>query len=223
MVGAGFVFGVGSVVDLVFLEATLVHLRVYQVEGNAAASEAGSVDEFRLEVCAADDAAEFDGDGAVAVPGSGLGAVGVLLGDTGVGLCCDGPDWDAQWAHWTEELPICGVTVGGMSYGCRATRSQVSKARPGAPGVCGGIRMETQVLRLPTPAMKTYRWGPRMRCAARRMTGLLGRAADEFCVFYTCRADCCRGTGCGAVEEYRALRAGVDGCVFGAGAAVSGS
>ena len=103
----------GSVLDLVLLEVDALDLRLYLDARNAAPAPPRPADELRLEVRAALHAAQPDGDGAVALPGRGLAALGLLLGDSGRGLCGHGPPGDAQRALWPEELSLCGVSAVG--------------------------------------------------------------------------------------------------------------
>ena len=80
----------GSVVDLVLLQVDAFDLRLHLDAGNAAAAEAGSVDELCLEVCPAHVPAESDGRGVVALHGRWLAALGGLFGDSAGGLCRPG-------------------------------------------------------------------------------------------------------------------------------------
>jgi hypothetical protein len=59
----------GSIMDLVLREIVYIDVRVYLAARNAAATQAGSADEFRLEVCAADVPAESVCRSALAVYG----------------------------------------------------------------------------------------------------------------------------------------------------------
>ena len=65
-----------------FAKVCDLDLRVHLDARNAAAVAAGPADEFCMEVCAADDADQPDGGGALAVHGRGLAALGGLLGDS---------------------------------------------------------------------------------------------------------------------------------------------
>ncbi len=70
-----------ALVDLVLLQGDAFDLRIDLAARNAAALAAGPVDEFCVEVCAADDAAQSVCCRAVAIHGRGLDAMGGVLGD----------------------------------------------------------------------------------------------------------------------------------------------
>ena len=71
--------------------------------------QAGPVDELRVEICAADDAAESDGGGTVAVYGRGPAALGCVLGDFDRRVRRGRAHRHAARKVWAEELSLCRV------------------------------------------------------------------------------------------------------------------
>jgi hypothetical protein len=104
-----FVFDLGSVMDLVLLQADAVDLCLHLAARNAAAAEAGPVNELCLEVCFAHVPAESDGRRIVAIYGRRVAALGNLFSDINCGLCGVGLGRDAQREDRAEELSLCGM------------------------------------------------------------------------------------------------------------------
>ena len=101
----------GSVVDLVLLQADAVDLRLHLAARNVAATEAGSIDELCLEVCSADLPAESVCCRSMATYGRRMAALGDLLGDSDCCLRRPGLERDAQREDRAEELSLCGVIL----------------------------------------------------------------------------------------------------------------